>query len=113
MTPDVLYYYRCRICAGIIITGQEARGYEPCNGCQSYAKLMFSEPVTTPEQRKTAEEVAHGGRVFRFSPSREPLKFTPSLIDYGPVSTPEQRAAAAAEDEERMEAAHRAAEERQ
>jgi hypothetical protein len=112
MTPTVLHYFRCRACAGIIITGIKTSKYEPCNGCKSYAFEMFSEPVETPEQRECAELVAKNGRVFRFSPGREPLIYTPSRREF-PLERVEQRQQAAREDEARMEAAYEAAEGKQ
>jgi hypothetical protein len=107
--PTVLHYYRCRICAGIIITGIKASNYEPCNGCQSYARWLFSRPVETPEQRDCAELVAKQGRVYRFSPRGEPMAYTPSRREF-PPETAAQRAGTAQEDEARMEAAYQAAE---
>jgi hypothetical protein len=117
--PKVLHYFRCRVCASILITGIKATNYEPCNGCRSYMRLLFSEPIETPEQEDCAQLVAKHGRVFRWSPSTEPLAYTPSRRKPpGPLLTPEQieeakrrRDALWAEEEARMEAAYKAAEE--
>jgi hypothetical protein len=118
--PTVLHYFRCRVCASILITGIKATNYEPCNGCRSYMRFMFSEPVETLEQQATAKEVAKRGKVFRWSPGPEPLKHTPAKRSTlpPPLLTPEQieeakrrRDALWAEEEARMEAAYKAAEE--
>lgn len=118
--PTELHYFRCRICASILVTGYKARNYEPCNGCRSYMKWLFAEPVETPEQIECAKEVARMGRVFRWSPGVEPFKHVPTKQKElpKPLLTPEQikeaqarRDAIWAEEEARMEAAYKAAEE--
>jgi hypothetical protein len=118
--PKVLHYWRCRVCASVMITAFKTGNYEPCNGCRSYMRWLFSEPVQTPEQQATAKEVARMGKVFRWSPGHEPLKHTPAKRTTlpPPLLTPEQieeakrrRDALWAEEEARMEAAYKAAEE--
>jgi hypothetical protein len=118
--PKVLFYFRCRVCASILITGIKTTRYEPCNGCRSYMRFLFSEPVETPEQQDCAQLVAKQGKVFRWSPSAEPMAYTPSRRELPkPLLTPEQieearrkRDALWAEEEARMEAAYRVAEEK-
>jgi hypothetical protein len=111
--PTILHYFRCRVCASVLITGIKTGNYEPCNGCRSHMKFLFSEPVETPEQHDCAAEVAKRGRVFRWSPSPDPLGWTPSRMEFVPDPGYYQRSAEAEqESQERMEAAYRAAEER-
>ena len=66
MIPKVLHYWRCRVCASVMITGFKSGNYEPCNGCRSYMRWLFSEAVETPEQEDCAQLVAKLGKVFRF-----------------------------------------------
>lgn len=108
--PSVLHYFRCRVCASILIIGIKTRQYEPCNGCRSYMKFVFEQAVETPEQQDCALEVAKLGRVFRWSPSADPFAYTPARFPMEHI-TKAELAQTARDDDERMEAAYRAADE--
>jgi hypothetical protein len=109
--PKVLHYWRCRVCASVMITAFKTGNYDGCNGCRSYMRWLFSETVETPEQQATAVEVAKLGKVFRWSPSHEPLAYTPSRQEFIPdPHATERRRQLEQEDQERMEAAYKAAE---
>ena len=110
--PTVLHYYRCRNCATVMICAiQTPTRYERCNGCRSYMRFLFSEAVETPEQQDAAELVAKQGRVFRRSPSVEPMKYTPSVREERPPVTEEEARRLEQERRERLrrlEAEHEA-----